>query len=246
VSESQEPSYYEIALTNRQVMVAFVMLLGSVLVAFLCGVWVGRDGGPWRTGELRTAVAEPAEEEGENLAELPPFSFFSEEEEGEDLRKPDLSRLDREGDSTLAQDVGAAEPAPPPPPPARRPSPPPPQQQSPPPSPPREVAPPPPPPSPPPPRETTPPPPPRETTPPAADDFIIQVFSTRDEPQAVKVLEQLTAAGYRAFMSPVEVDGQTMHRVRLGPFADRARAQDTARQVNEQFKLDTWITAASN
>ena len=44
---SDEPSYYEIALTNRQVLASFVVLLGCVLVAFGMGVWVGRmDGAP--------------------------------------------------------------------------------------------------------------------------------------------------------------------------------------------------------
>ena len=37
-----EPSYYEIALTNRQVVVAFVILLACLLAAFFSGVWIGR------------------------------------------------------------------------------------------------------------------------------------------------------------------------------------------------------------
>ena len=37
-----EPSYYEIALTNRQVLIAFVILLVCLVAAFLSGVWVGR------------------------------------------------------------------------------------------------------------------------------------------------------------------------------------------------------------
>ena len=47
VSNSHEPSYYEIALTNRQVLVAFVILLCCVLAAFFAGVWIGR-GSPAR------------------------------------------------------------------------------------------------------------------------------------------------------------------------------------------------------
>ena len=34
VTDSHEPSYYEIALTNRQVLVAFVVLLVCLLGAF--------------------------------------------------------------------------------------------------------------------------------------------------------------------------------------------------------------------
>ena len=43
-SESHEPSYYEVALTNRQVLIAFVVLLTSIVAAFLSGVWIGRGG----------------------------------------------------------------------------------------------------------------------------------------------------------------------------------------------------------
>src|ERR1700730_4361750 len=43
VSVSHEPSYYEIALTNRQVVVAFVILLTCVVAAFFSGVWIGRE-----------------------------------------------------------------------------------------------------------------------------------------------------------------------------------------------------------
>ena len=43
MAESHEPSYYEIALTNRQVVVAFVILLVCLLSAFFSGVWIGRE-----------------------------------------------------------------------------------------------------------------------------------------------------------------------------------------------------------
>src|SRR5580693_5897991 len=38
-----EPSYYEIALTNRQVVVAFIGLLVCLVAAFFSGVWIGRE-----------------------------------------------------------------------------------------------------------------------------------------------------------------------------------------------------------
>ena len=34
-----------------------------------------------------------------------------------------------------------------------------------------------------------------------------------------------------------------MYRVRIGPFADRAQAEETAGKVRQRFKLDTWVTA---
>ncbi|HEY8021186.1 MAG TPA: hypothetical protein VIH93_08800, partial [Thermoanaerobaculia bacterium] len=64
-----EPSYYEIALTNRQVVVAFVVLLVCLLSAFFSGVWIGRGSAERsadRNGEPQLArlVAPPEATEG--------------------------------------------------------------------------------------------------------------------------------------------------------------------------------------
>jgi len=287
VSSESNESYYEIALTHREVLVAFVAILACVLGAFLGGVWLGRRGADELLAQERLAgdavEAEEVGQNGEDIAELEEFRFFSGEEEGapsqdEGLSKPDLSKLLDEPDkeTTLAEDVGStprprgakseaerraaqerrrrrqerqdtAQPSekqvpgqepsrqepsrqepsreqhsastPPPPPPAS---------------------------APPPPTTTAAIPPP--SAPPAApqEGFVIQVFSTHDQPQARKVLNQLQGGGFLAFMSPVEVDGATMYRVRIGPFEDKAQAETSAAQVRQKFKLDTWVTAASN
>jgi cell division septation protein DedD len=247
VSDSHEPSYYEIALTHRQVLVSFVVLLACVLTAFVTGVWVGRKGQP------PPVIAEDAPREEQvadtDLAQLDELKFFSEQEGNGELQKPDLSKLadqPRRG-TTLAEDVGSAEPAietateatAEPPPPA---------------APPRREIPPPPPPPPTPRAEPAPPPPapPREVRPqPTADTeprdgFIIQVFSSHDEEQAKKVLERLRQGGYQSYISPVQVGSKTMHRVRIGPYPSREPAEQAARKVQEEYRLDTWITAASN
>ncbi len=278
MSETNE-SYYEIALTNREVLVAFVAILACVLGAFLGGVWLGRRGADDLLAQERLAggAVAPAEagQGGEDMAKLEEFRFFSDEEQGatspdDGLSKPDLSKLLDEPDqeTTLAEAVGSAprgrgprtaaerqaaqerrrrrqerldtgqppqgqvprqqaQSEPTARPPERRP-----------------VSPPPPPPAP-----APPPPTPAVTHPtpaPAQEDFVIQVFSTHDQPQARKVLNQLQGGGFLAFMSPVEVDGATMYRVRIGPFDDKAKAEGSAADVRQRFKLDTWVTAASN
>ena len=70
MSESEEPSYYEVALTRRQVTVAFVVLLVCMVASFLAGVWVARDGQPVPPS---LAVATP----GSGPAQLPEYRFFS-------------------------------------------------------------------------------------------------------------------------------------------------------------------------
>jgi cell division septation protein DedD len=86
---------------------------------------------------------------------------------------------------------------------------------------------------------------PRVETPPAApaaEGLVVQVFSSPDGVQAQRILQRLVDGGYRAFLSPVQVGAQTMHRVRIGPFAERGEAQRVADQVRQRFRLDTWIT----
>ncbi len=262
MSDSHEPSYYEIALTNRQVIVAFVILLVCLISAFFSGVWVGRESG-YRSAEQMARNTPPVEEEekeGRNLEEL---EFFESEQK---TAAPEPAPPGES--STLAEDVGAEEPASPETPeetapgqpegeaadrksrrekrrereaaerkaaaerqaqerqaqeqqvePARR-----------------EPAP-------------APTPAPRTTTAPApaeparsAGQVVIQVFSSPEKDQAERIRSQLVRGGQRAFLSPVEVSGRTMYRVRIGPFDSRGDAQKVAEQVRKGYKLDTWVT----
>ncbi|MEM7479825.1 MAG: SPOR domain-containing protein [Acidobacteriota bacterium] len=236
MSQSPEPSYYEIALTNRQVVVAFVILLACLVSAFLSGIWLGRG------GEVRAAAG--AADDTVTMATL------DVESDGPAADAPDrLSFFDRDEtenvaagatppdrNTTLQEDLNA--PAPRRPAPAPRQAEPEPQQA-------------------PPPRQTPPPaaqqPAPRPATsqpaaapprqaPAPAGNLHIQVFSSADQAQAQKVVDRLVRGGRGAFLSPVEVDGQVMYRVRIGPYADRATATQVADQVRRDYRLDTWIT----
>ncbi len=236
MSNVDESSYYEIALTNRQVMVAFVILLVSVLGAFFGGVWVGR-------GQPTSADAEPVAAEGpvelaavtEGREEPEEFEFFQRNgERPEPVARPDLARIAAEPDpeTTLAQDLGvepkvepeaAVEP-----------------QEA-----PRKTAP----------VEPTPQPaesseevPTATTDAPAeaeaAGPVVIQVFSSRDETQARRLLTRLQAKGFAAQLSPVQVGRDTMYRVRVGPFDERRQAEAVAARVRRELQVDTWITSA--
>jgi len=228
VSESNEPSYYEVALTNRQVLVCFVVLLGSVLGAFLSGVWVGNSNPPEGFSETseETANGGPPDQ----VEKLEEFKFVDQKPTDEPLDKPDLSQLleQPKGETTLAQDVGSAPPPPPPPPQeSRQETPPPPRQQT-----------------PPPPRES--PPPPQAAPPATGEGFVLQVFSGRDEAQAKKVLAMVKRDGYQAYVSSVQKGAMTLHRVRVGPFAERAAAEKAEREIKGKHKLETWVTSARN
>lgn len=248
MSDSHEPSYYEIALTNRQVVVAFVILLVCLIASFFSGVWVGRESG-YRSAEQMAGNVPPAEEEkkeGQNLEEL---EFFGSEQKAA-APEPAAPEPPPPGESsTLAEDVGSeeapgpeesAEPAEEEEPLSRRER----RQQA------REEEerraqaqaqer-----------REPEPAPrkPPERAKPVPAEpartagQVVIQVFSSPEKEQAERIRGQLARGGQRAFLSPVEVAGRTMYRVRIGPFDSRNEAQKVAEQVRKGYKLDTWVT----
>lgn len=235
VAGSHEPSYYEIALTNRQVMVAFVILLICILTAFFSGVWIGRESTA-RNAEERLAQATPpaveTPREGQAVEE---FQFFKENNskaapsspaeepaspKGSPLEEPPAPAPTRPGlfsdrepqvaKPPAVQPVDTPRPlAPAPEKPAERPA------------------------------ER----PAREADPaPAAGKLVIQVFSSPDQDQAEKIRDRLVAAGQKAFLSPIRSAGRTMYRVRIGPFDSRESAEKAASRVRKDQRLDTWIT----
>jgi cell division protein FtsN len=243
VSEPHEPSYYEIALTNRQVVVAFVILLVCLLSAFFSGVWIGRESTA-RAQEQIARNSPPPEaqpkKEGESLENL---EFFDSKEnksgkarEGRPKPTPPAPAV-QDPEPPPAESpaqVAAALPAPTPPAADRKAK----DRKA------AAVS-------------------PKPAAPAAADDdstapvrsakpvvepavpkgaVVIQVFSSQDRPQAERIRKQLTKGGQKAFLSPVDVAGHTMYRVRIGPFTSRPDAQKVAEKVRKAYKLDTWVT----
>lgn len=226
MNESYEPSYYEIALTGRQVLVGFVILLVCLVAAFFSGVWVGRGGAEaGADAPVRAETPPPAEEEREGRPE-DALSFFEEEPPAQPPPR-DLGKVAKQPrpESTLRQDLGDGDEEEPGgedradagTPPAREA--------------PKEPA-----------RE-------RETRPGAnpagslaTGDVVIQVLVSSEEDKARDVLDRLRASGFRAFLSPVADGGRTLYRVRVGPFEEKAEAERVAERLRRAFDLETWIT----
>jgi DedD protein len=221
VSDQYEPSYYEIALTGRQVLVAFVVLLVCLVAAFFSGVWVGSGG-----GDSEERPPEIAREESDEGAPLQELSFF--EEEPMD-RPRDLGEVAREPrqDTTLLEDVDGRRPEPSEPAerePERITVPPPDETEEP-------VAP-----------APEPRPAPAPSTPVTAGDWIIQVFVSGEEEAARDMLAKVKGKGFRGFLSPVTDAGRTLYRVRVGPFERRSDADSVAARLKREMSLETWVT----
>jgi len=53
----------------------------------------------------------------------------------------------------------------------------------------------------------------------------VQVGAFGSPASAAKLVKQLQEAGYKAYVSPVSRSGKTLHRVRVGPEAERSEAE---------------------
>jgi DedD protein len=60
---------------------------------------------------------------------------------------------------------------------------------------------------------------------PARGGWAVQVGAFGSAASATKLVNQLQEAGYKAYVSPVARGGKTLHRVRVGPEAERSEAE---------------------
>ncbi len=232
-----EQSYYEIALTNRQALVAFGVLLAVVVVAFGAGFWVARD----PDAVPPTADAEPAGEVGqaplrpepalEKVARAAdPSTTLAEDVSGRAVGRPTATAAEPpatvpelEAEEPEAALALAAEPEPIAAPVAPSAAPPTPAAAAP----------------------TRPTPAPAAASPAAVapGSVVVQVLATGDRLKAEGLVKRLEAAGYAAFLSPAGSGAATTYRVRIGPFANREAALPVQARVDRQFKVESWITA---
>jgi DedD protein len=69
---------------------------------------------------------------------------------------------------------------------------------------------------------------------PGRGGWAVQVGAFGSAGTAAKLVRELSAAGYPAFESPVARAGNTLHRVRVGPEADKAGAEQLARRLKDR------------
>jgi cell division septation protein DedD len=264
-TEPREPSYYEVALTNRQVLVAFVVLLTCLLAAFLSGVWVGRGAAPaTRVAALPAppsssapaappieqltffAGKEPGARSPAKPAEVPapkpvaPEAKSAEDPATEAMRRTLEAEMAAHREATPQR---APEPEPAPKPEEARSTAPAPlepgaraRQPSTPPAPaPTRAAPP---------ASPVAPAPAAKPAVAAAGSTWIQVYSSTNGARAREIAEQLRKASFPVVVAEIAKDGPTAWRVRVGPFSTRAKADAAATRLRREQRLDTWITDA--
>jgi cell division septation protein DedD len=74
------------------------------------------------------------------------------------------------------------------------------------------------------------------------DGYPIQVAAVPDLWEARAILEQLSEAGYPAYLIAKTVDHVTLYRVRVGPLKSRAEAENVVRRLEHEGHPAPWIT----
>ena len=67
----------------------------------------------------------------------------------------------------------------------------------------------------------------------AADSYILQVGSFQNSSEAEQMKAQLAMIGFSANVQTVNVDGQSWHRIRVGPFDGAREAEDMRRMLTD-------------
>lgn len=66
---------------------------------------------------------------------------------------------------------------------------------------------------------------------PSSGGWVVQLGSFSSEENAVRLSGEIRRQGYPVFVSKVTADGKTMHRVRVGPVAEKDEAQALAQRL---------------
>ena len=76
--------------------------------------------------------------------------------------------------------------------------------------------------------------------------YAVQVAAFRDRPAATSLIHRLKKKKYSAYLLTVGTGGQeTWYRVRVGPYATRAQAEDAARRLKVTEKLGSYIARST-
>ena len=75
-----------------------------------------------------------------------------------------------------------------------------------------------------------------------AGSFVVQVMSVRGAAAARDLEADLQAKGYPVVVEAVTGIPGSLHRVRLGPFADRVEAERVSRRLRIEERFEPWVT----
>ena len=212
---AQDDYYYEIQLTNKQLVFYFMAGAAGLILSFLAGVMVGRGVDPARAGAGTQQIAEGKVVSEQPVADPTPSDYSYPQRLESDRPAAALERPSPAATATPAPGKAAATPTPKPPPAKPVPTPTPPPKPAP---------------------ARAPAALPKALTPDSAG-HAVQVGAFKDKASADSVMRGLQAKGLPAYVKPPAPQSGGLFTVRVGPYRDRADADVVAARLKaDKFK----------
>jgi len=71
--------------------------------------------------------------------------------------------------------------------------------------------------------------------------WVVQVGTFAEEPNALRLRDELRASGYATYVEEVQGRGRTLYRVRVGPELEKSRAESALARIRDQFGLEPHL-----
>ena len=83
--------------------------------------------------------------------------------------------------------------------------------------------------------------PPSNATP---EHFVVQLIASSSSQKAQGIQREFTSEGYQAYISPIVVAGQTLHRVQIGPYGSEANAYSVLQSMRKRYQSNIYVNTA--
>jgi len=74
--------------------------------------------------------------------------------------------------------------------------------------------------------------------------FVVQLIASSSSQKAQGIQREFTSEGYQAYISPIVVAGQTLHRVQIGPYGSEANAYSVLQSMRKRYQSNRYVNAA--
>lgn len=82
------------------------------------------------------------------------------------------------------------------------------------------------------------------TTPSPYKGFGVQLFASSNESRANEIKDMFAKEGYNMIVVPLVVDGKTLYKTQVGPFATEAEANAALAKMKTRYKKNAFVNSA--
>ncbi len=76
------------------------------------------------------------------------------------------------------------------------------------------------------------------------EGYVVQLIASSSAPKAESIKDEFVAEGYKAYVSELNTNGQTLYRVQIGPYGTEADAQRVLSQMKRRYQRNEHVNSA--